>query len=53
MDLLYTLKKPLIGHNCYSDLLFIYNSLIANLPNELTKFKHVLHSKLPEIYDTK
>ena len=44
---------PLIGHNIYFDLLFIYDKFLSNLPQDFYSFKSSLHKYFPIIYDTK
>ena len=44
---------PLIGHNIYFDLLFIYDKFLSNLPQDFYTFKSSLHKYFPIIYDTK
>ena len=47
-------KKPIIGHNCYIDLLFIMNYFIEEIPKSYKEFKSRLKYKFIEgIYDTK
>ena len=41
-------KKPLIGHNCYFDLLFFYSHFINKLPQKFETFKKNLHQSFPE-----
>ena len=44
---------PLIGHNIYFDLLFIYDKFLSNLPQDFYTFKSSLHKYFPLINDTK
>eukprot|EP00331_Platyophrya_macrostoma_P019288 CAMPEP_0176462384 /NCGR_PEP_ID=MMETSP0127-20121128/35233_1 /TAXON_ID=938130 /ORGANISM="Platyophrya macrostoma, Strain WH" /LENGTH=532 /DNA_ID=CAMNT_0017854287 /DNA_START=24 /DNA_END=1622 /DNA_ORIENTATION=+ len=53
LELLIQERKPLVGHNCYFDLLFIMHSFIENLPNRFVDFKKRLNNFFPTIYDTK
>ena len=46
-------KIPLIGHNIYFDLMFIYDKFISDLPKDFYTFKSSLHNYFPTIYDTK
>lgn len=46
-------QKVIVGHNCLTDLLFMFQHLIADLPKKLSAFKSVIHSSFPMIYDTK
>lgn len=45
--------KPIIGHNCLYDLLFMYSAFVAPLPATLADFKTTLSRHLGEVYDTK
>jgi len=33
MELLWKSKIPIVGHNCFFDLLFIYDAFIGSLPD--------------------
>ena len=46
-------KIPLIGHNIYFDLMFLYDKFISDLPQDFYNFKSSLHDYFPIIYDTK
>lgn len=45
--------KPLVGHNCLFDLMFMLNSFEGELAEDLMTFRLQLHALLPTIYDTK
>eukprot|EP01012_Entosiphon_sulcatum_P003709 TRINITY_DN1128_c0_g1_i1.p1 TRINITY_DN1128_c0_g1~~TRINITY_DN1128_c0_g1_i1.p1 ORF type:complete len:501 (+),score=105.87 TRINITY_DN1128_c0_g1_i1:117-1505(+) len=45
-------KKPIVGHNCYFDLLFLWATFEGTLPSFLI-FKKELLSRFPVVYDTK
>ena len=47
------MKKPIIGHNCFYDLLFMFKTLERQLPNNLNEFKVNINELFPYIYDTK
>jgi len=47
------LKKPLVGHNCLSDLMRMYQCFVDELPKSYKQFKKVIHATFPEVYDTK
>ena len=47
------MKKILVGHNCFMDLLFIHHSFIDPLPKSHKKFKRTINKIFPVIYDTK
>ena len=47
------LKKPLIGHNCFSDIIRIYQNFVDELPKSYRNFKKTIHKTFPTFYDTK
>ena len=51
--LLVEYKKPLIVHNGFMDLLFIYEKLHEPLPETFSEFKKKLNRLFPLVYDTK
>lgn len=53
IKLLIKSQKPLVGHNLYLDLLYIYNTFIGPLPEDYMEFKKFVHSLYPAIYDTR
>lgn len=48
VKLLINSKKPLVGHNCYFDLLFLYSHFIDTLPYSYDDFKKSLNKLFPE-----
>ena len=46
-------KIPIIGHNIYYDMMFLYDKLIGDLPLDFYSFKKKIHEYFPVIYDTK
>lgn len=46
-------KKPLVGHNCTFDLLFLLQWLDRPLETDLSVFKTRLNSLFPLVFDTK
>ena len=46
-------KIPIIGHNIYYDMMFLYDKLIGDLPLDFFSFKKQVHKYFPIIYDTK
>ena len=46
-------KLPIVGHNISFDLMFIYEKLIDDLPEDYYTFKQKIHEYFPIIYDTK
>ena len=45
--------KPLIGHNCFFDLLFLHVAFEGALPPSLAEFKPALSKRIGVAYDTK
>jgi hypothetical protein len=46
-------KKPIIGHNCFLDLLYLYQGLVGRLPENYFEFKSLLKRSGNTFYDTK
>ena len=46
-------KKPLIGHNCMYDWIYIYNQFIAPLPETYLDWVLEWNQRFPFTYDTK
>ena len=46
-------KKPVIGHNCMYDWLYLYNQFIAPLPETYLQFSQEWNTHFPYTYDTK
>jgi len=46
-------RVPLVGHNCYFDLLFLLSHFHGPLPEDALDFKRTVHRLFPRIYDTK
>ena len=53
IDYLCKKKIPIIGHNIYYDMMFLYDKLIGDLPDNFYAFKQKIHEYFPKIYDTK
>jgi uncharacterized protein YlzI (FlbEa/FlbD family) len=53
IDYLCKKKIPIIGHNIYYDMMFLYDKLIGGLPDDFYTFKKQIHEYFPYIYDTK
>mmetsp|Transcript_27351 Transcript_27351/g.64259 ORF Transcript_27351/g.64259 Transcript_27351/m.64259 type:complete len:553 (+) Transcript_27351:119-1777(+) len=51
--ILYEAKKPLIGHNCMYDLLFMMSHFEGPLPKSYETFREIFHSRFPVLLDTK
>ena len=46
-------KKPLILHNGFMDLMFLYEKFYEPLPDTVAEFKTKVNELFPLIYDTK
>ena len=46
-------RKPVVGHNFYLDLAFLYNHFVGELPATLAAYKAAVKELFPQIYDTK
>ena len=47
-------EKPIVGHNCFIDLLFIMSHFMEEIPKQYKQFKNILRNKFKGgIYDTK
>jgi len=46
-------RKVLVGHNCMTDIMFLYKMAIGELPEKLEDFKDKIHDMFPAIIDTK
>ena len=46
-------KKPVIGHNCMYDWIYVYNQFIGPLPETYLQFAQEWNSRFPFTYDTK
>lgn len=51
--LLTALKKPIVGHNCYYDLLLLIDNFDSPLPEKYSEFKQLVTQLFPAVYDTK
>ena len=43
----------LVGHNLFTDLIFIYKTFIGKLPDKVTDFNECIHALFPQVIDTK
>lgn len=53
IELIINAKKPLVGHNLFLDIMFLYQQFIADLPDSLEEFVHNFSFYFPSVYDTK
>ncbi|RFU23964.1 hypothetical protein B7463_g12373, partial [Scytalidium lignicola] len=43
----------IVGHNVFTDLLYLYNSFIGDLPLAVSDFKETIHELFPIVIDTR
>lgn len=48
-----TRRPVLVGHNLFTDLVYLYQSFIGQLPDTVTEFRVRIHDLFPTIVDTK
>ena len=53
IDALIESKKPVVGHNCFLDIMKIYHQFYKPLPYSYSGFKSDIHKCFPAVYDTK
>ncbi|RPB13962.1 ribonuclease CAF1 [Morchella conica CCBAS932] len=53
IDALFKSKKPLVGHNLITDLVYLYQCFIGNLPDTEKEFAAIIHAAFPVVLDTK
>ena len=53
IELIIKAKKPMVGHNMFLDVMFLYQHFIADLPETLDEFIHNYSYYFPQTYDTK
>jgi hypothetical protein len=53
IDVIIESKKTIVGHNMSTDLVFMYEHFVDNLPADLKKFKEAIQGTFPVVYDTK
>ena len=46
-------KKPIVGHNCFLDIMKIYHQFYKSLSPSYYEFKKDINKAFPGIYDTK
>lgn len=46
-------QPPLVGHNIFMDLIYLWQCFYGDLPDRLEEFKKLLHEKFPMLIDTK
>ncbi|KAE9990704.1 hypothetical protein EG327_001051 [Venturia inaequalis] len=48
-----TRRPVLVGHNLFTDLIYLYHSFIGKLPDTVSEFRTRIHDLFPTIVDTK
>ncbi|KFY74113.1 hypothetical protein V499_05838 [Pseudogymnoascus sp. VKM F-103] len=46
-------SRVLVGHNLFTDLIFLYHTFIGKLPPTVTEFQEEIHALFPMVIDTK
>ncbi|KFY06733.1 hypothetical protein V492_07795 [Pseudogymnoascus sp. VKM F-4246] len=46
-------SRVLVGHNLFTDLIFLYHTFIGDLPPTVTEFQEKIHALFPTVIDTK
>ena len=46
-------SRVLVGHNLFTDLIFLYHTFIGNLPPTVNEFQEKIHALFPMVIDTK
>lgn len=47
-------RKPvLVGHNMFTDIIYLYRTFVGELPDTLQGFRDAIHEEFPKIVDTK
>lgn len=46
-------SRILVGHNLFTDLIFLYHTFIGDLPPTVTEFQEKIHALFPMVIDTK
>ena len=46
-------RRILIGHNCFTDLIYLYRCFIGELPQRLEDFQELIREMFPAVVDTK
>ena len=48
-----TRRRILIGHNCFTDLVYLYSCFIGQLPDTVEEFQETIRKMFPAVVDTK
>jgi poly(A)-specific ribonuclease len=46
-------RRVLVGHNLFTDLIFVYKTFVGNLPDSVVEFQQKVHALFPSVIDTK
>lgn len=46
-------RRVLFGHNCFTDLVYLYSCFIGTLPDKVEDFQELIHGLFPAVVDTK
>ena len=46
-------RRILIGHNCFMDLVYLYNCFMGQLPEKVERFQEMIREIFPAVVDTK
>jgi poly(A)-specific ribonuclease len=46
-------KPPLVGHNVFQDLIYLYKTFVGTLPPTVDEFCKLIHEMFPTVVDTK
>lgn len=53
VDRLKTRQPVLVGHNMFTDIVYLYRTFVGELPETLQGFQDAIHELFPKIVDTK
>ncbi|KAH7076221.1 ribonuclease H-like domain-containing protein [Paraphoma chrysanthemicola] len=53
VERLKTRQPVLVGHNMFTDIVYLYRTFVGQLPNTLQEFNDAIHDLFPKIVDTK
>lgn len=53
LDRLKTRQPVLVGHNMFTDIVYLYRTFVGELPETLQGFQDAIHELFPKIVDTK
>ena len=48
-----TRRRVLVGHNCFTDLIYLYVCFIGEPPEKVEDFQELIHGLFPAVVDTK